>query len=301
MLSVYVLSFLVALQIGTPLKTPKDTVESTEKTSATQSKQRGSDSLPVVVKLLNTGQSKEYDARDSIRIEIEHGVAVSTLRWTKILGAIAFVQSMIFVLQLIVFSIQAKRLHETVDMMKRQEKLTSDTIGRIDREFIAGHPPRIVTRRVYWNDPGGTGDPSQVNGPKIFFTIANMGQSRADIVNCTVVKWVNENRIGGLPRAGLEGAGEEKGPFVLAPGEHKHLGYGETRAQLKDELYRNMLAPDASVPPYKSDHTLWLLGNVKFRDENGTLRQIAFCHRYDANQKRFSPDNDPDYSYNYTY
>ena len=48
--------------------------------------------------MVKTSESKEQAARDSARIQIERGIAVSTLRWTKVAGVAAIVLALFAVL-----------------------------------------------------------------------------------------------------------------------------------------------------------------------------------------------------------
>lgn len=73
----------VLLVVASP---QNDTIQSGKKPAAAQQQQRGSDSLPVAVKLLNTGKSEHEAAQEADRIKVEHGLATSTLIWTRALG-----------------------------------------------------------------------------------------------------------------------------------------------------------------------------------------------------------------------
>lgn len=77
---------IAMLSVGASSEAPYDTTKSGKKPDSTHTQQRGSDSLPVSVKLLNTGESKEKAAQDSARIQVERMIGVSTLRWTKVAG-----------------------------------------------------------------------------------------------------------------------------------------------------------------------------------------------------------------------
>lgn len=47
----------------------------------------------------------------------------------------------------------------------------------------------------------------------------------------------------------------------------------------------------------RTEHWLYFLGFIKYRDKSGRARKTGFCRRFDITTKRFIPVSDPDYEY----
>jgi hypothetical protein len=116
--------------IATPREPPSPSANlsaSPEKSAETDN--RGSEDKPVIVKVLPTPKSQEEARQERQDREDKSAADRWMVRLTAILGFIGF-------LQLIAFSLQARRLHQTIDEMKIATEATLSS--------SAGSTPRTV-------------------------------------------------------------------------------------------------------------------------------------------------------------
>ena len=136
--------------------TQRDTVRSKRNTEAAQPQHRGSDSLPVMVRLLNTGESEEQAKGDSASKARESRLTESLIDWTKVLG-VATIFLAVFTLGL--------------------WWVTRGTLKHLRTEFFAEHRPWIAIQKIgAVEDITWTEQDAHV---PIHFTLKNTGRTPA--------------------------------------------------------------------------------------------------------------------------
>jgi hypothetical protein len=155
------------------------------------------------------------------------------------------------------------------------------TIGQLRhlrREFVATHRPRLRIRQVEFM--------GNADEPAIEFTIVNVGETTATIVESSVRPWI--------PTIGKALPGRPPyAPPTTRP-RTTTLKNGEEVRWVETDAPDNWHLHFASV--YEDLSTV-LLGYIVYADDMGILRRTGFCRQRTANESCFEPVTNPDYEY----
>jgi hypothetical protein len=97
------------LQAVSPSPRPQNKPETSAKPESAQAKQRGTDSLPLSVKLLNTGKSTKEAAQDSERIADSKKADARNFTLTIVLASATVVQAVALIMTILVMMSTARR------------------------------------------------------------------------------------------------------------------------------------------------------------------------------------------------
>lgn len=180
---------------------------------------------------------------------------------------------------------------------KRLWETTEKSIDLARKEFIAGHRPKLIVRRVslHWND-----SLNKITG--IEYVVANIGDNPGTIIESNAtIHWLDIH-----PGFVMPGIG-----FLPAESPYDD----DTQSMGNDTFKTGTSAPfientdtinDVSLENTRKEHVillrpqeLYFLGYILYKDEVGTIRRTAFCRLYDYRTMRFYAVDDPDYEYAY--
>jgi hypothetical protein len=239
---------------------------------AAEADKRGTESSPLSVKLLNTGESDAEAAQKSASIEHTEQSEKWTIWLTFFLVAAT-------VLQFFALLWQGKQL-------RRQIKLGND-------EFIASHRPRFVIREPYLAVIHCPAEPPEKVAHQVRFILANAGESNGTVVEgfATIMlipanTWKHLSVEDDAPL-------NDFGPITLPAGAFRRVV--RTLPAEDSEVVAKTLAMHEDNQPLPG--RLFLRGFVAYVDGNGTKRRTAFCRPVDPGTKRFITTADRDYDY----
>lgn len=144
-------------------------------------------------------------------------------------------------------------------------------------EFVASHRPRLRVRFVRIT-AGHSATPIRVA-----FSVYNVGETRAIITDSQVDLQFHMDRE--LPPPPHQG--ENRVPAGDLEPSHWH----ECDIQNDGITLATVFSMEDML------HSLYLIGSIRYRDANNTLRQMGFCRRFDRERERFDSVDDPDYEY----
>ena len=159
-----------------------------------------------------------------------------------------------------------------------QAQLTRKSIDLARSEFLATHRPKVIVRfiqRPIFNER---------NMPTIYITVANIGSSRATI----------EAFGADLARLGPNGwlpPGLNAGAIPIAP---IHLGSGQ---RYTHEVTGRVSTLENDFDEFGGTEIIYAIGEIRYRDGNGVLRETGFYRRYDNRAKKFTPSPRDDEEY----
>jgi hypothetical protein len=153
-------------------------------------------------------------------------------------------------------------------------------LGR--EEFTATNRPKLVVRELLI-----LGAPTSGRPIKIRYVIANVGASRAKIVESHIeTQRITDDIL--RPLQPIEGDNTAVGDALLEPGQ---LIFRECQSTLSwQDFINEIYGTDGSIK-------LYFRGFVVYTDWNGLKRRTAFCRQYDFGARRFRIIDDPDYEY----
>jgi hypothetical protein len=166
-----------------------------------------------------------------------------------------------------------------------QAKLTRGLLSLSRDEFNSTHRPRIILREAF------TGSVLEGEPVSVFYTIANIGETRGTIIK----SWINveiiaqgASRLLVAPTLIMQ---NEIGPFGLAPGEAMTVKYPKPTFDWKAEMFKIKAFPVASQIGTgvieRRDATAHLSGQIIYLDEAGTARRTAFRREWIPERQRF--------------
>ncbi|MBU2519195.1 MAG: hypothetical protein KKB57_16545 [Proteobacteria bacterium] len=159
------------------------------------------------------------------------------------------------------------------------------------RTFFATHRPKLIIRRIVveFDKKGEEGK----NG--IFFVIYNVGNTDAHIIEYLVHTKPIKGALPPTPQ--YRGYEMVKTDILVRPGSTQEMKIGMDRieAGLMEMIGRTRQLVPEMLP--EKMHDEYLVGYINYRDNNGNIRQTAFCRKYDFGTKRFTRVDDPDYEY----
>lgn len=259
-------------------------------TKAPEADQRGSETVPLVVKVL-PAPAAETEAED-IKHEreekalIDKKLAFETQRiadytrylagFTLFLFFVAFGQAILFVWQLVLIRRGAN--DATIAAKAAQ---TSAELAR--SEFIATHRPRL---RVYGFEVDGWdthGVPLSV-----LFRAQNVGESPARILRVEGTIFIAPRNTLPLQRAIHLGFIRDR-DLPLASGERDAFEVDDGP----------VLTEYNATAVYAGQTPVYCIGRVTYRDDNMVEREIGFCRRFRFRPYQVETVSDEDYEYAY--
>lgn len=247
--------------------------------------QRGTDTAPVSVKLLNSGKSQLEAAQESTHIAAEK----SAQRWSiGLTAATVFVTLgllVVAVLQWLTLKAQAAIMTKTVDEMGKQERRMAQTVEIAQKQFVASVRPKLAVRRIYFNDPGGSGGPATPSG--IYFTVQSRGDAPATITAIYATHRIHPKGLR-LPPWVMPMTKELITKVLPAGGQSQEF-------YPMDDLQRRRVISNYETMMDLND--FYFIGEISFEDANRVERRMAFCRKYAPTTKRFEREDDPDYEF----
>jgi hypothetical protein len=233
----------------------------------TQTDKRGTDDLPLAIKIIPTKQSETKASADAKREAEKAQNDAHLVLFTERLFWATVALSVIAFFQLIVFGWQGVQLGRTVDL------------GR--EEFASTHRPKIIVYGVDSKLPGA-GNERNVN-----FRYVNIGDTEAKVTSVSSrIQVVRNDR----PPAGIELHGHTamSKPIVCKSGEH---GFAVTPDAVS---FINLVRSGQPGSEF-----VFCVGVIAYRDGNDVERLTGFCRRYDCHSERWLQVADHDYEYAY--
>lgn len=202
--------------------------------------QRGADSTPIVVKLLNNGVSEKQAAEDAVRSRNEHQLTESLVGWTKILGVATAILALF-----------------TIGLWW----VTRGTLKHLEREFVASHRPKLRIRQVRYTDPPAA------SVPVIAAVVTNIGDSDSTIIEARGTDWditVGSGQEASIPNSVLWSPIAGLAELTLKSGQSAPMHYR------RDIFLRRRYSERAEL-----NKTIMFWCVVKYRDISGTLRESS--------------------------
>ena len=237
---------------------------------APQTDQRGTESSPLSIKLLNTGENAAEAAEKADAVKHTE----QTERWTVDL---TFVLVGATILQFGALLWQGWQI-------RRQITLAHE-------EFVASHRPKFVIREPHLAVIHCPADPPEKVDYQIRFALTNAGETEGTLVESFVV--VMEMSKDGWTHLGVEGTHDFFGHIALPAGGHREITI-DMRPKISETITKN-LTFHRQYPEW--NEILFLRGTVVYGDENGINRRTAFCRHLEYSTLRFRRTDDPDYEY----
>jgi hypothetical protein len=230
--------------------------------------QRGTEQSPAIVRILPTPKTaEEVDADRKDREDKNRSDS-----WlVKLTGALAFIGF----LQLIVFGWQGIQLKRSVSAAKDATELGN-------KEFIATHRPKVIVRYIQgpFHDEQGKGF--------IWVTVVNTGINAATIeaFGADLARRMDETEEWVAP--GLDASAKEIEPIVLTCGQRHAFTVVAKTTVGDEEILRDALG----------DSQLCAVGEIRYRDGNGVVRDTGFFRVWSEVDERFIPsDHDSEMEY----
>jgi len=261
--------------------------------------QRGTDQVPLTVKVLPTPKSQSEIDEDQHRAD-DHATnerGLTTATWT--LAGFTLLLAFIATGQIALFFWQLRLIRESLD----DARLAADA-AMIEAEATKGilivtHRPRLRVRNIVVNrEPRGRiHPPPQIFAPGYFvsgqFYVSNIGGSEATITesHCEVI-WNTTGLPMERPYEGKDG-NMTIGRIRLQPGVSRPGLF----------LSENVMGSEGTAVQTGSGGMwgFWVMGWIEYIDASNTKRRTAFCRKYrvpeGANEGRFFAVDDTDYEH----
>jgi hypothetical protein len=133
------------------------------------------------------------------------------------------------------------------------------------REFVSSHRPRLRLRRVYFDGF------SDVEFMPLFLTVINVGETKGTVIHVTGEFYRKDGVVwlDGRPDTAKGGSPVGK-QAVFVPGEPR--GWTLTA--------KRRLLPGEAQAIRDGKHQLWAIGEIRYRDDYGTVRATGFGRLY---------------------
>lgn len=211
--------------------------------------------------------------------------------WTVGIG---IATAVILFFQLFVFGLQAHRLRQTIDEMKRATQASKDVaeaateqLAIARKEFISTHRPRPIVRMVTikpYTDPSVPLEPGKPI--QIEWSVVNVGDTPCEIVEGNATILVSHDF---KPRTPYSASRDDMKGTSLLPGETY------TFTLIDDEVH---LKNDPQVFDIdKGNKRIYFFGFIMYKDDIGTVRRTAFLRLYNPAFHWFDISKYPDYEY----
>lgn len=292
MRAILVALFSIAVALNVYAQSPKQKQPLPKSDAAqhdTKPDERGTNEAPLIIKVLPPPDEAEKTAADKQERQDKSKSDWSLVGLTGVLAVIG-------VAQIIVFSIQAYRLRQTVDEMKIATKATEKAAAAAMKsaelardEFTATYCPRLIIRRVRIYQAADV--PFEVH-----YEIANIGGTRARIVEISARLWMPDIKKSFFPSIPPYAMGDKCIEIFVesgAPYRGRHI------VVLSQEIEEHALRLSFTEGVFSQGQSkdAYFLGYIVYLDLLNRRFETAFLREYDFHTKRFSPVNDPDYEY----
>lgn len=210
-------------------------------------------------------------------------------------------------------------LQKYVSLTDKLSVATQETAGAAKasaeaahRSVVLTHRPKLRVRSVVVTQPtrGARFNLPKVGeypfGPEVVagnVTIVNRGGQIA-VMHGSFCGVYNGGRPEGLPMEPpydrTNGGPFKNLPQQLQPGEAVTLefsGSGPSATQLDAHYAGKRVGGQSATIPERDQIGTYVLGWIKYADEEGTVRTTAFCRCYDEARDKFGRVADPDYEY----
>jgi hypothetical protein len=197
-------------------------------------------------------------------------------------------------------------------LTKESNATTKEATELTRRSLVLTHRPKIRVRSVVVTQPtrdarfnvrkvGEYPFGSEAVAGKV--TIVNRGGQTA-VMRGSFCGVYNGGRPEGLPMEPpyerTNGGAFEDLPQQLQPGEAVTLefsGNGPSANQIAAHYAGKRKGGQSAATPERDQIGTYLLGWIRYADEEGTVRTTAFCRHYDEAWDKFGRIGDPDYEY----
>jgi hypothetical protein len=219
--------------------------------------QRGTDSLPFVVKMI-------LDQKPPL-------LHTSTDWWMF---------SVVGLLQLVVFGVQAWQLKKTVEATQKYAQTARE-------EMISAHPPNIIVRRIVLNPNIGDADFHIGNVLNGSFDVINRGRSKCTITQNHSMIFITDKALPMKPPYGSL----PPHPLINISLE---TGYAYNDLPIREGVTINADIINATSPA--SNWKLYVMGWIDYLDSLGRpVARLYFCRVWSPTHYRFLPLDNPDY------
>lgn len=267
--------FVAGCAFAAPLpgKPVQKCARATASQQAPEPDKRGTESSPLSVKLVNTGENTTEAVQKSEAIKHTEQAERWTIGLTVALAAATLLQFGALVWQ--------------GQQLRRQ-------IALGQAEFIAAHRPMFLIREPYLAVIHCPGDPAERTAYQVRFFLANSGEGEGTLVESYAV--VMQIPLGSWKYLGAE-EGEapinQFGPRRLAAGGYEEIFFdlGAEESETVSLLLAMHEDNQALIP------RLWLRGVFAYTDENRIRRRTALCRSLDYGTKNFLAGAGNEYDY----
>lgn len=159
-------------------------------------------------------------------------------------------------------------------------------------QYITTHRPRLIVRRVSLDDGNGDSSSSGDNIPKIQFFVANVGGSRARVIESNATFAEIDGVLPAIPPYSIELDTIKN--TVIEAGQSDPL---ETLIIEGDKLRGVVRNWNKKFITNSENSQFYFFGYIQYRDDVDIIRRMTFCRQYNARTKRFTEVNDPEYEY----
>jgi hypothetical protein len=165
----------------------------------------------------------------------------------------------------------------------RQARLTREIIDLAREEFVSTHRPKIIVRGLEF----AGGIPGGEKPIKVAFRYVNAGDTKAEI---TTIGSKLMHMFKPTLSSGIDFKHEKLHPPIEVKCGMHGIRLTVDELEPSDPFLLNAVA---------GSHKLICVGYIRYRDDNGTIRQTGFCREYDAPSNRWIPVKDDEYEYSY--
>jgi hypothetical protein len=259
---------------------------------------RGSESSPVVVKVLPAEKSKDdlarEDAQNSEKAAAEGRLINLTSDlafYTKLLFGATACLALVTVGLVVVGFLQVRDAKESIAATKKAAEAAQESTNLARTEFNASHRPRIILREAI------IGSVLEGNPINVTLHIANVGDNAGKIIRSTIAV-----EIVSAPRLFMNSSVEVKsdlGEINLGPGEAMLVAYSGTTPKWEAEKFKEKSTMTAyGEPRVWRDFSVHLAGVLLYVDQLGIPRRTGFRRELKPERQRFYriPD-EPDLEY----
>lgn len=267
----------------------KPQAESAPANQQTNTDQRGTEEVPLVVKIAPAPEAQPESSEQRNAREQQS----SQDRWTLVFAGLTtlFTGALVGVGggQLLMFYRQLGYMRDGMQETKTAAEAARDAANAAKEqattareEFLATHRPRIGVRYMQLTKMQA-GEPLEIQ-----FNIVNVGGSQADIVQRGVEFMYLQHRFSFAGMPDFRRVDIERGKFVLTGGQNQ--GLTETDTGVMDSVAIDAIRTGAVL--------LHVLGVISYADASGVVRRTGYFRRYDTSLRRFMPATDqPEYEY----
>ena len=153
-----------------------------------------------------------------------------------------------------------------------------------EQQFLATHRPRVVVRFV--QGPAMT----ENGGLATWITFANSGPNNAKIVS--MGHDLGLRRDGRWIATGIDAELKAVTPFTLGSGDRHTIEVPARQDDIMDRDITTLWRSSRQAIVRDRHVRLCLVGEVRYRDDNGTIRHTGYWRVFDPESDRWIPDNE---------